>query len=78
MRSSFEIIAEILRAARNGAKTTQIMNKCGLSYRITRRYTTLLLEKGLLRIGDSYHPTETGIQFLQNYQTIELLLNAHP
>ena len=76
MRSSFEIIAEILRAARNGAKTTRIMHKCGLGYSVARRYATLLLEKDLLRIGDSYHPTDKGMQFLQNYQTMELLLNT--
>jgi predicted transcriptional regulator len=76
MRSSFEIIAEILRAAKNGAKKTRIMCTCGLSYRFTGRYIAMLLETGLLRIGNSYHPTEKGMQFLQNYQTIELLLNT--
>jgi predicted transcriptional regulator len=76
MRSSFEIIAEILRTAKNGAKKTRIMYTCGLSYRFTRRYIALLLETGLLRIGNSYHPTDKGMQFLQNYQTIELLLNT--
>ena len=76
MRSSFEIIAEILRAAKNGAKKTRIMYTCGLSYRFTKRYIALLLENGLLRIGNSYHATDKGIQFLQNYQTIELLLNT--
>jgi len=52
MRSSFEIIAEILRVAKNGAKKT------------------------LLRIGNSYHTTQKGIQFLRNYQTMELLLKT--
>ena len=76
MRSSFEIVAEILRSAKNGAKKTRIMHTCGLSYRFTRRYIALLLEIGLLRIGNSYHTTDKGMQFLQNYQTIELLLNT--
>jgi len=76
MRSSFEIIAEILRVAKNGAKKTRIMYACGLSHKFTEQYLILLLETGLLRIGSSYHTTEKGIQFLQNYQTIELLLNT--
>jgi len=76
MRSSFEIIAEILKVAKNGAKKTRIMYSCGLSYRFTGKYIALLLEIGLLRIGSSYHTTQKGLQFLQNYQTMELLLKT--
>lgn len=76
MRSTFEIIAEILRVAKNGAKKTRIMQACGLSYRFVEKYLSMLLEIGLLRIGNSYHTTEKGIVFLQNYRTMELLLNT--
>ncbi|MBE0513233.1 transcriptional regulator [Candidatus Bathyarchaeota archaeon] len=76
MRSSFEIIAEILRVAKNGAKKTRIMYSCGLSYRFVEKYLARLLETGLLRIGNSYHTTEKGIRFLRNYQTMELLLKT--
>jgi len=76
MRSSFEIIAEILRVAKNGAKKTRIMYACGLSYRFVEKYLALLLETGLLRIGNSYHTTEKGIRFLRNYQTMDLLLKT--
>jgi len=76
MRSSFEIIAEILKVAKNGAKKTRIMYACGLSHKFVEEYITLLLETGLLITGNSYHTTEKGIQFLRNYQTIELLLNT--
>ncbi len=76
MRSSFEIVAEILQAAKNGAKKTRIMYTCGLSYRFVEKYLTLLLETGLLRIGNSYHTTEKGLHFLRNYQTMELLLKT--
>jgi len=76
MRSSFEIIAEILRVAKNGAKKTRIMYSCGLSYRFVEKYLGLLLETNLLRIGNSYHTTQKGIQFLRNYQTMELLLKT--
>ncbi len=76
MRSAFEIIAEILRVAKYGAKKTRIMHACGLSYRFVEKYLALLLEIGLLRIGNSYHTTEKGFLFLQNYQTMELLLKT--
>ena len=66
----------MLRVANKGAKKTRIMHSCGLSYRFTEKYLALLLEIGLLRIGNSYHTTEKGIRFLKNYQTIELLLET--
>jgi predicted transcriptional regulator len=76
MRSSFEIIAEILTAAKNGAKKTRIMYSCGLSYSFVQKYLQLLLETGLLRIGNSYHTTDKGMGFLRKYQTLELLMNT--
>ena len=76
MRSLFEIIAEILRVARNGAKKTRIMYSCNLSYRMTEKFLTYLLEADLLRIGNSFHTTEKGLRFLKSYQTLELLLST--
>jgi len=76
MRSSFEIIAEILTTAKNGAKKTRIMYSCGLSYSFVQKYLHLLLETGLLRIGNSYHTTDKGMGFLRKYQTLELLMNT--
>ena len=76
MRSSFEIIAEILKASKNGAKKTRIMYSCGLSYNFVQKYLELLLETGLLKIGSSYHTTDKGMGFLSKYQTLELLLNT--
>jgi predicted transcriptional regulator len=75
-RDRLKIIAEILQAAKNGAKKTHIMYQCNLSYRQTNRFLTFLLETGFLRIGNSYDTTEKGLQFLQIYQTLELLLNT--
>ena len=76
MRSFFEIIAEILRVARNGAKKTRIMYSCNLSYRMTEKFLTYLLEADLLRIGNSFHTTEKGLRFLKSYQTLELILST--
>jgi predicted transcriptional regulator len=76
MRSFFEIIAEMLRVARNGAKKTRIMYSCNLSYRMTEKFLTYLLEADLLIIGNSFHTTEKGLRFLKSYQTLELLLST--
>ena len=75
-RDRLEIIAEILQAAKNGAKKTRIMYQCNLSYRQTKRFLTYLLKTRFLRIGNSYHTTEKGLKFLQAYQTLEFLLNT--
>jgi len=77
MRSSFDIIAEILKVSKNGAKKTRIMYACGLSYNFVQKYLELLMETGLLSSDSSYVTTEKGIGFLRNYQTLELLLNTN-
>lgn len=76
MRSSFEIIAEILETSKKGAKKTRIMYSCGLSYKFVHKYLTLLLEAGLLETGSSFFTTDKGIGFLRNYQTLDLLMNT--
>ena len=74
MRSSFEIIAEILQTSKNGAKKTRIMYSCGLSYRFVHKYLDLLLETGLLSMGSCYQTTDKGMGFLSKYQTLDLLM----
>jgi Predicted transcriptional regulator len=75
-RNRLEIIAEILQTAKDGAKKTRVMYNCNLSYRQTKKLLSHLLETGLLTIGNSYHTTEKGLQFLEAYHTLELLLNT--
>ena len=76
MRSSFEIIAEILETSKNGAKKTRIMYRCGLSYRFVQKYLGFLLETGLLSLGTSYYTTDKGMGFLRKYQRLDLLLKT--
>jgi predicted transcriptional regulator len=75
-RSYFEIIAEMLETAKDGAKKTRIMYGCNLSYHQTKKLLNHLLKTGLLTVGNSYHTTEKGLQFLRTFQTLELLLNT--
>lgn len=53
-RCRFEIIAEILQVAKNGAKKTRIMHSCNLTHGLTREFLTYLLEAGLVRKGNSF------------------------
>ena len=76
MRSSFEIIAEILETAKNGAKKTRIMYACGLSFRFVQKYLNLLVDTGLLAAGTSYQTTEKGMGFITKYHKLELLMNT--
>lgn len=76
MRSSFEIIAEILETAKNGAKKTRIMYACGLSFRFVQKYLNLLVDTGLLAAGASYQTTEKGMGFITKYHKLELLMNT--
>jgi predicted transcriptional regulator len=76
MRSSFDIIAEILRISKNGAKKTRIMYTCGLSYNFVQKYLDMLLQTDLLKLGSAYYTTEKGMGFLRNYQNLDLLINA--
>ena len=76
MRSSFDIIAEILEVAKRGAKKTRIMYSCGLSYLFVQKYLNLLVETGLLNLGMSYETTEKGIGFLRKYNRLDLLLKT--
>ena len=75
-RSYYEIIAEILKTAKDGAKKTRIMYRCNLSYHQTKKLVSHLLETDFLTVGNSYHTTEKGLPFLKAYHTLELLLNT--
>jgi predicted transcriptional regulator len=46
-RSRFDIIADILQVAKDGAKKTQVMYQCNLSHHQTDKFLTDLLETGL-------------------------------
>ena len=81
-RSRIDIIANILREAIDGAKKTQIMYRCNLSFRQLQIYLSLLIEKKLLQVvhaegGSSvefFEITRKGHAFLKAYNNIRALL----
>jgi len=68
-RDRLDIIADVLKVVKNGAKKTRIMYMANLSYTLLTRYLTDVIEKGLVRIedGKTYELTEKGSKFLQEF-----------
>ena len=67
-RRRFEIIADILNAAKNGAKKTRIMYVANLSHGLLEKYLGETLNIGFIRFNnDGYNVTEKGQLFLERY-----------
>jgi len=83
-RDSIDIVADILRASLGGAKKTQLMYHCNLSFRQLESYLNLLLEKDLLRCRTVersrssiiFEITEKGQEFLRSYKILKSLIST--
>jgi len=83
-RDSLDIVADILKASIGGAKKTQLMYRCNLSFHQLKFYLKFLLEKQLLRrstIQKSrssiiFETTEKGQEFLRNYKILKSLIST--
>jgi predicted transcriptional regulator len=80
-RSRIEIIANILNEATDGAKKTQIMYRCNLSFRQLQIYLSFLIENNFLRVVHAkgsgvefFEITGKGRAFLKAYSNIKALL----
>ena len=68
-RSRLEIIADILKAAGNGAKKTRIMYFANLSYSLLEKYLAAVIKaKMLTSNGDKYEIAEKGRVFLERFE----------
>ena len=81
-RSRMDIIANILNEAIDGAKKTQIMYRCNLSFRQLQIYLSFLIKKNLLQASqiegsssiEFFKTTNKGRAFLRAYKNIKALL----
>jgi predicted transcriptional regulator len=82
-RDRHDIVAEILKTAREGKIKTHIMYKAKLSYSQINTYIGLLVEKGFLentkvrrkkQTVTMYKTTSKGILFIENIETVNQLL----
>ena len=73
-RNDLDICADILVAAKNGAKKTHIVYRANLNFRIVKSYLRRLLEIGLLRFSSDnrlFVTTEEGFNFLRRYNDLK-------
>lgn len=68
-RSKEDIIADILKVARENPKKTHIMYRANLSHSLLCRYLDMLIEAGLIdrRYDDFYILTTKGSDYLKRY-----------
>jgi predicted transcriptional regulator len=68
-RRRFDIVADIIRGAGQGAKKTKIMYFANLSHLLLTRYLDDAVRVGFLRLtGDEFFATTKGQKFLERYQ----------
>lgn len=72
-RTRLQIIAEILKIVREGAKKTHIMYQANLSYKLLVKYLNEVLECGLVRVNreDCYVVAPKGEKFLKRFNSYE-------
>jgi predicted transcriptional regulator len=80
-RSRLQIIAEILRQLRIPVGKANIMFHCNMSTAQSRQYLNLMTSSNLIRMGAyagkvTYQRTEAGLEFLELYAKMALLLDA--
>ncbi len=80
-RSQMDIIADILRVSRGGARKTHIIYRCNLSPRQLEAYLDFLTNNGLLREisklrNSIFETTDKGTAFLQAYNGLKILLGG--
>ncbi len=79
-RNDLDICADILVAAKNGAKKTHIVYRANLNFRIVKSYLRRLLEIGLLRFSSDnrlFTTTEEGFDFLRRYNDLKTPLGGN-
>ena len=69
-RSKEEIVANILKIARNNVTKTRIMRRCYISYNLLQKYLNYAAVRGLLfhdSRSNKYLTTSKGIQYLDYF-----------
>ena len=80
-RSRLQIIAEILSQVRIPVGKANIMSHCNMSTAQSGQYLNLMASSNLVRLGAyggkvTYQRTEVGLEFLELFKKMTLLLNS--
>jgi len=77
-RTSLQILAEILRIVRPGARKTRIMYQANLSFYMLKKYLDYALKTELVECperGGCFFATRKGHEFLEKYERFQLRNN---
>ncbi len=73
-RDRHDIVAEILKQAKDGEKKTCIMYKARLSHSQLKYYLSLLGRSGLIMNNDGvYRTTPKGLAFIREFEAVNFL-----
>jgi len=65
-RTRFEVVADILRVAKKGARKTRIVYNANLNFTIVNSYLSELLGSGkLVQKGPYFHTTGKGLEHIE-------------
>jgi len=74
-RGRMEILADILRIAKGGARVTRVVYGANLNFKLFKEYLEELKEAGLVvEDGKLIRTTEKGAQFLNLFQELRSML----
>lgn len=78
-RSRLDIIADILRSSRGGAKKTHLMYRCSMSFKQLKGYLDLILNTRLLVVENDgpyilFKTSSKGRTFLKSYESLMALM----
>lgn len=70
-RNDYDIMADIIKVARDGAKKTQLVYQANLNFKIVQRYLKRLIDSGLIEVSDGmYYSTDRATEFLNGYDLL--------
>ncbi|MBS7651969.1 transcriptional regulator [Candidatus Bathyarchaeota archaeon] len=77
-RNNLDIFADILRAARQGARKTRIVYQANLNFKIVEGYIRSLVLRGFLEALEdgTYVTSQRGLLFLQQYEELVSSMEA--
>ena len=77
-RCRIDIIADILRAAKEGSKRTKIVYETNLNFNIFREYFELLFNRGLIeQINGKIYTSDRGLQYIRYYDELDEIMNMN-
>ena len=74
-RSELEILADILRVSKNGAKKSHIVCKANLNFKIVKGHLDILRNSGLIAgpnpIENVFSTTDKGTNYLRHFEAFK-------